>query len=275
MELRGGSVLRNLESINPALLRPSRLSSVSACIVLVLTLLSAPLAYGGAPDIPFSKNLIVLLLSLVLAISSILALVSAIFRWGWKARYYGFSFLCAAGISFLGFVPLLVAVLYGNAPYWAKLIIIFIYGISHYLWCRKFTRLYKDIFHDENLRATIYEEEGDAIYYMRRGDEFLLDKHYKFSQTPRDRYFVMFIVTALLMAPMMQVISNFLGIPFVHIFLLVAMLPVSWMGIGFAVRGFLIFYLYPAKIKKATGKDVFVDLSSKHRSLRKPSRSSV
>lgn len=261
--------MRNLDTINPVLLRPSRFSSISACIVLALTLLSAPLAYGGAPNIPFFKNLIVLLLSVFLAISSILALVSAIFRWGWKARYYGFSFLCAVGISFLGIVPFLVAVLYGRVPYWAKLTIILIYGVSHYLWCRKFTRLYKNIFNDENLRSTVYEEEGDAIYYMRRGDEFLLDKHYKFSQTPRDRYFVIFIVIALLMTPMMQAISAFIGIPFVHIFLLVAMLPVSWMGIGFAVRGFLIFYMYPSKIKRATGKDVFVDLASKHRPLGK------
>jgi hypothetical protein len=259
--------LRNLDSINPVLLRPSKLSSISACIVLVLTLLNVPLAYGGAPGIPFFKNLIVLLLAIVLAISSILAVVSAIFRWDWKARYYGFSFLCAAGISFLGIVPFLVAVLYGKAPYWTKLVIILIYGISHYLWCRKFTRLYKQIFDNENLRATVYEEEGDAIYYMRRGDEFLLDKHYKFSQVPRDRYFIIFIFVALLMAPTMQTINAFVGIPFVHVFLLVAMLPVSWMGIGFAVRGFLIFYMYPTKIKRATGKDVFVDLGSKHRPL--------
>jgi hypothetical protein len=265
--------LRNLDTINPVLLRPSRLCSVSACIVVALALLSAPLAYGGAPTIPFFKNLIVLILSVVLVISSTLALVSAIFRWGWKAQCYGFSFLCAVGISFLGIVPFLVAVLYGKAPYWTKSIIILVYGISHYFWCRKFTILYKNIYNDENLRATIYEEESDAVYYMRRGDEFLLHKHYKFSQTPRDRYFVMFVALALVMAPMMQTISAFIGIPFVHIFLLVAMLPVSWMGIGFAVRGFLIFYMYPAKIKKATGKDVFVDLASKYRPMNKRSHS--
>ncbi len=267
--------MRNLDTINPVILRPSRFTSISACIVLMLALVSAPLAYGGAPRVPFFENLVVLLLSAVLAMAMILALLSAVFRWGWKARYYGFSFLCAAGISFLGIVPFLVAVLYGDAPYWAKLIIILVYGGSHYFWCRKFTVVYKNIFNDENLRSTIYEEEGDAVYYMRRGDEFLLDKHYKFSQTPRDWYFVIFIVIALLMAPMMQAISAFLGLPFVHIFLLVAMLPVSWMGIGFAVRGFLIFYLYPGKIKKATGKEVFVDLASKHRSLSKPSRGSA
>lgn len=267
--------MRNLDTINPALLRPSRFGSISACIVLMLALVSAPLAYGGAPKVPFFENLVILLLSAVLAIAMILALLSAVFRWGWKAQYYGFSFLCAVGISFLGIVPFLVAVLYGKAPYWVKLIIMLVYGGSHYFWCRKFTAVYKNIFNNENLRSAIYEEEGDAVYYMRRGDEFLLDKHYRFSQTPRDWHFVIFIVIALLMAPMMKAISTFLGIPFVHIFLLVAMLPVSWMGIGFAVRGFLIFYLYPAKIKRATGKDVFVDLASKHRPLIKPARSST
>jgi hypothetical protein len=89
------------------------------------------------------------------------------------------------------------------------------------------------------LRSAVYEEESDAIYYMRRGDEFILNKYYKFSQVPRDRYFVLFMLVALLMTSMMRAVSAFVGAPFVHVFLLVAMLPVSWMSIGFAVRGSL------------------------------------
>ena len=118
----------------------------------------------------------------------------------------------------------------------------------------------------------MYEEESDAVYYIRSGDEFLIDKYYKFSQMPRDRYFALFIVIALLMTPVMDAVCAFVGAPFVHIFLLVAMLPVSWMSFGFATRGFLIFYFYPTKIKRKTGKDVYVDLVSKHRPIGKRSR---
>jgi hypothetical protein len=123
--------------------------------------------------------------------------------------------------------------------------------------------LYAEVFNDDMLRLAIYEEELDAVYYMRRGDELLLKKHYKFSQMPRDRYFLFFMVLGVSVIPAMGQVRSYIGIPFVHTFLLITMLPVSWMSIGFAVRGFLIFYLYPAKIKNATGKDVYVDLASK------------
>jgi len=84
---------------------------------------------------------------------------------------------------------------------------------------------------------------------MRRGGEFVLDKHSKFSQVPQGKYFVLFVALALLMMPAMGAICGFIGLPFVHIFLLVAMLPVSWMNVGLAVRAYLIFYSYPFRMK--------------------------
>jgi hypothetical protein len=237
-----------------------------------MALLSVPLANEAAPSVPLLENPIVLMVCVALGISSILAMGSVVFGWGWKAKYYGISFLCFASVSFLAIVPCLAVVVYGSAPYWVRLTIILIYGITHFLWCRKFAVLYKNVFDDEVLRTRIYEEESDAVYYIRGGDEFIIEKYYKFSQIPRDRYFILFIVIALLMIPVMGAVRAFMGAPFVHIFLLVAMLPVSWMSIGFAVRGFLIFYMYPARIKRATGKDVYVDLLSKHRPFGKRSR---
>jgi hypothetical protein len=115
----------------------------------------------------------------------------------------------------------------------------------------------------------LFEEDSDAIYYMRKSDNFLLEKHFKFSQMPRDRDFVLFIILALLTIPIMDAASSFIGVPFVHIFLMIAMLPVSWMSIGLAFRAYLIFYFYPMRIKKATGKSIYVDLGSPNRSLRK------
>ena len=265
--------MRDLDAINPALLRPSKFASFSAGTLLVLTIISAPLAWGAAQQIPLAENPIVLFIGLILAASVVLALISAIFQWGWEAKYYGVSLLGVAGISFLAVVPALAVVLYSTAPYWVRGIIFSIYGVSHFFWCRKFAVLYKNVFTSETLRAVIYEEEADAVYYMRRGDDYVIDKYWKFSQTPRDRYFVLSILIALLMIPVMRPVCEFIGLPFVHIFLLVAMLPVSWMSIGLAVRAYLIFYLYPARIRRATGKEVYVDLVSKHRPLgRRPNK---
>ncbi len=261
--------MRDLDTINPDLLKPSRFATISAGILFLFVLVSVPLAYGAAPEVPLFENLIVLFIGAALAISLVLAFISVIFRWGWKAKYYGVFSLSVASISFMAVVPCLGVVLYGRAPFWLRILVVFIYGFSHFFWCRQFYVLYQNVFGDEALRRVMFEEEMDAIYYMRRGDNFLLEKYFNFSQMPRDLYFVIFVALACFMVPVMDVASAFVGVPFVHIFLIVAMLPVSWMSIGLAFRAYLIFYFYPSRIRRDTGKDVYVDLASKHRSLEK------
>lgn len=257
--------MRDLDNLNPDILRPSKLTGISVVTSFALTFLAISLADGAAANIPITENPILFVIFIIFGMSALLALASLIFRWGWKAKHYGIPFLSFASVSYLGIVPCLAVVLYSNAPYWIRGITLLVYGVSHFFWCRKFTLLYARAFSDAILRASIYEEESDAVYYMRRGDEFLLEKYFKFSQMPQDRYFAFFIVVGIAMIPLMSSVRTLIGLPSVHVFLLVAMLPVSWMGIGFAVRGFLIFYLYPTRIKKMTGKDVYVDLVNKPR----------
>lgn len=259
--------MRNLDVVNPEFFRPSKLAALSAFTLLAMTLLSVPLADAAAPNVPIAKNPILLVIFLILGASFVLVLISVIFRWGSTTRCYGVAFLSFASVSYLGVIPCMTVVLYGGSPYWAKTIVTLFYAVTNFLWCRKFVKLYAEVFNNEILCSTIYEEEPDAVYYMRRGDDFLLKNYFKFSQMPRDRYFLLFIIIGFLMVPMMSPLRAFFGLPFVHIFLLVAMLPVSWMSIGFAVRGFLVFYLYPAKIKRTTGKDVYVDLATKPQCL--------
>lgn len=257
--------MRNLDATNPVFLKPSRFATFSACTLGALALLNIPLAYGAAPNVRLIENPIVLLVGVVFFISAILALVSSVFRWGWKAYYYGVALLCLGSISFLALVPFLAMILYSTAPYWIKIFVATFYGVSHFIWCRRFVKMYERIFRDKTLRSLVYNEDAEAIYYMRRGDEFVLDKHCKFSQIPQDKYFGLFVALALLMVPAMDAICAFIGLPFVHIFLLVAMLPVSWMSVGLAVRAYLIFYLYPFRMKRDTGKEVYVDLVGKYR----------
>jgi hypothetical protein len=237
-------------------------------MLFLFVLISVPLAYGVAPGVSITENPLVLMMCAVLTLSSILALFSTIFQWDWQAKYYGIFSLSVAGISFMAIVPCLGVLLYGKAPLWVRICIISFYAISHVNWCRKFAIVYREIFLDESLRSMLFEEDLDAIYYMRKGDNFLLEKHFKFSQLPRDRDFLVFLVLAFLTIPIMDKASAFIGVPFVHVFLIIAMLPVSWMSIGLAFRAYLIFYYYPMRMKKATGKNVYVDLESKHRSLR-------
>lgn len=254
--------------INPGILKPSKFAGISTGMLFLFVLINVPLAYGVAPGVSITENPLVLLMCAVLILSSIFALFSTIFQWDWQAKYYGVFSLSVAGISFMAMVPCMGVLFYGKAPLWVRLSILSFYAISHLIWCRKFAVLYREVFLDESLRSMLFEEDSDAVYYMRKGDNFLLERHFKFSQMPRDRDFVLFIILALLTLPIMDMASSFIGVPFVHVFLIIAMLPVSWMSIGLAFRAYLIFYFYPMRIKKATGKNIYVDLGSTHRSLR-------
>lgn len=261
--------MKNLDSINPEFLRPSRFSWVGASGLFLLALTSIPLACGPVPDIPIKENPIALALLGVLIFSVILFILPLVFRWDWKAKYFGCTALSIASFSFLALVPCAVLVVYGTAPLIFNTVVIIIYGVTHYLWCKKFFVVYEYIYAHEELRNMLYKEEVDAVYYLQRGDVYLLEKFFKVSQAPRGRDFLLFSVLAFCLIPVMGYAREFTGIPFTHIFLIVGVLPLSWMCIGLAVRGYLIFYQYPAKIRKSTGKEVYVDLASSCDSLNK------
>lgn len=78
--------------------------------------------------------------------------------------------------------------------------------------------------------------------------------------------FVLFMALAFLMAPFASSLAHFVGIPFIHIFLTVAGLPITLMCLGLAVRGYLIFYYYPWMLKRTTGKEVYVLMAASARS---------
>lgn len=260
--------MRALDLTNPEVLRPSKFASLSACAPLLCALFAAPLAYGAAPEIPFFENPILVALLVLGLVFLTMIIVPIVFHWDWRACYYGFSLLYLAGLSLLAITPLLSVVLYGRAPIAGISIIFILYALTHYFWCRKFVRLYTQVFENDALRKVIYQEEHDAVYYMRRGDEFLLDKHFKFSQMPPDWCIAIFMILGFAMIPVMGVVTDFFGVPFLHAFLLIVMIPISCMGVGIAVRGYLLFYLFPAKIKKLTGKSVYVDVAGSHHTLK-------
>lgn len=160
-------------------------------------------------------------------------------------------------------VPCLCIVPYSRLPIDVRLGLLFIYSAIHIAWCWRFVVFYRKIANDTTLRRVLYEEEADAVYYMQRGDKHLLETQYKFHQLPQDRYFVLFLLLAFALVPLMDTARSVVGLPFIHIFLMIGTLPISLMGVGFAARGWLVFYAYPRQIKKDTGKRVYVNMSGK------------
>lgn len=267
--------MKDLDSINPAFMRPSSFSKLGALGTFLLALIGIPLASFPVPDVPFERNPIVLVL-FVMVLGSLGLLITPFFsRWDWRTKYFGSSALCLASFLVFTFIPCMVLLLYGKAPLAVDLIIVGVYAGCLVLWCRKFFAIYNQIYENDELRRIVYHEEPDAIYYSQRGDKYLLEKFYKFSQSPRDRYFLCSMIIACLLIPIMDKIKEFMGIPFPHIFLIVGALPVSLMFAGLVVRSYLIFYKYPAKLRKATGKDVYVDLVSDYQLLDKNSVKSL
>lgn len=259
--------LKDLDSINPAFMRPSSFSRIGALGALLLTLVSIPFASGPVPDIPLGRNPIVLVLLVMLIGSLGLLIGPSLSRWDWRTKYFGSSALCMASFVIFTLIPCIVLLLYGNAPLIVDVIVLGVYATCHVSWCRRFFAIYRQVYENDQLRNIVYQEELDAIYYSQRGDKYLLEKFYRFSQAPRDRYFVSSVALACLLIPVMDQVKEFMGIPFPHIFLIVGALPVSLMFAGLAVRSYLIFYKYPAKLKKATGKEVYVDLVSNCQTL--------
>lgn len=250
-------------------MRPSRFSRIGALCLFLLAGISIPLAYGPAPEIPLEENPIVVMLFVVLGCSITLFVIPFLLKWNWRIQYFGCTALCIGSFSFLAIVPCMVLFLYGSAPRWLDLLVLSLYVVTHILWCRKFFVIYNHVYSSNELRSVIYQEEADAVYYLQRGDKYILDSVLRFSQAPSSRYFVLFMGAAVCMIPLMDYVKQGIGIPFAHIFLIVAALPISWMCVGLTVRGYLIFYRYPSKIKKATGKDVYVDLVGSHQNLEK------
>lgn len=261
--------LKDLDSINPAFMRPSRFSRIGALGALLLALVSIPFAYGPVPNVPLERNPIILVLLVIFAISIGLLFIPSFMKWDWRAKYFGCSALCMVSFAFFTVIPCLVLCLYGKAPFAVNVMVIVVYGVSHILWCKKFFNIYSHIYENAELRDIVYPEDADAIYYSQRGDKYVLEKVLRFSQAPHDRYFVGSIMLACLLIPIMNELKELMGIPFPHIFLIIGGLPVSLMFAGLAIRSYLIFYKYPAKMKKASGKEVYVDLVSSHKILDK------
>jgi hypothetical protein len=253
------------------MMKPCRFASMTAFLTLFFSSFSLALADGAAPSVPFLENPILVVLSVLIVIGILLLCVPRLFRWNWEAKYFGVTLFHTGSIAFMCLIPCICVVLYSKLPIALRLGVFLAYFTIHIKWCWRFVVFYRKIFNDTELRGLLYQEDADAVYYMQRGDRNLLDTQFKFHELPRNRYFVIFLLMAFALFPIMGTVYKVFGLPFTHIFLMIGTLPISLMGVGFAARGWLVFYYYPYQIKKQTGKHVYVDMSGKPKVI-KPRR---
>jgi hypothetical protein len=241
--------------------KPVRFAGVGAILSIGFSLFGMALGNDAAPDIPYLKNPILVFSSLILVVACAMLVAPRLFNWDWETKYFGVALLHLSSLTLTCMVPCFCLVLYSQLPVLVRISLLLLFAAVHVMWCRRFVVLYRKINGNKGLRALLYEEEDDAVYYMQRADKYLIETQCKFNQVPKDRYFLLFLVVSLLITPLKDVVSSTVGLPFMHIFFLISMLPLSLLGIGFATRGWLVFYCYPREIRKSSGKRVYVDMS--------------
>jgi hypothetical protein len=220
-------------------------------------------ADGGARGTAFSKNPLGLCCLAICGVSFLLVFVPRIFRWDWRARYFGIGTLYLGGVALVGLIPWLCVVLYSTLSVWIRLSLLVGYTLPIIWWCRRIVLFYRHIFATDSLRNILYVEEDDAVYFLQRSDKWLIQKKFKFREIPSDRYFVIAMGLAFLSVPFMTPLTRLVGLPFPHIFLVIAGLPLILFSLAFSVHGYLVFYYWPRKIKAKTGKEVYVDMTAK------------
>lgn len=250
--------MKNLDCLNPEIARPRTLASLGALLPFLLGILCLPLAFAAAPYRSFSENFLAIFCVTQSVIALFFMLIPHLFRWDWRSKYFGTPLLYLGSMGLVGIVPWLSIVCFSNLSIWIRLLLLGTYSAAIFCWCRRFVVYYRHVFLEDHLRRLLYEENDDAIYYLQQGDKTLFEKTIKLDQAPPNLIFVLFMGVAFLMTPFASTLTHLAGIPFIHIFLTVAGLPITLMCLGMAVRGYLVFYYYPWRLKRQTGKEVYV-----------------
>lgn len=122
--------------------------------------------------------------------------------------------------------------------------------------------MYKDLKNNPELLTTVYRSEGGETFYLQKNDVSLIEKKYKLNIFPNVKHFGFFSLLAFSTIPFASNISEFIGLPYPHIFLGIFSIPLDMMAVAFITRGWFVFYHIPKHIKKSNST-VYVDMVSK------------
>jgi hypothetical protein len=229
-----------------------------AVLPFLLGVLCIPLAFSAAPSLAFEHNFLAVFCAAQSVLSLFLILIPRCFRWDWRIQYFGVPMFYIGSVSIVGLVPCLAIIMFGSLPGWARFLIFAAYFGSIIWWCGPIVAYYRTVFADGQRKNAIYQEEFDAIYYNQQTDKNLIEKSAQIAQVPSNFLFLLFIALALSTTPYAVELSRATGVPSIHIFLAISAVPIVLMCLGIAVRGYLVFYYYPWRLKRETRKNVYV-----------------
>lgn len=248
--------MRDLDRANLEMARPSSLASIGAFLPLLFGGMSLLLVDGASMDTPVLANPLSVLCIVVCALSAVLMVVPRVFDWGWDAKYFGVSMLYIGSTASLGGVSWLCFLFFGLPPLPVRVLLFLVYLAVLIAWCFRTVAFYRKV------RDRLYREEGDAVYYLWDHDRRLV-KINRFSMSPNGWSYLIAIALTCLALAYIRPLTELTGLPFTHIVLGIVMLPADMLTLSSATKGFLLFYYYPGKIFRETGKKVYVDMGSK------------
>lgn len=252
--------MRDLNKINDINSRPDKIMPKGCAVIFFMGCLIWAYANALTPSISLRNNYIAMG---VCGASAFFFMISFILNLDWKAKYYGFLSFYLGSCSLMGVTPLLLIVIYGSSPLWARIMMLLMNLCLIIWWCKRVISIYRKIYNDNKLFNSIYTQDDNAIYFLLKKNEYVIDKNKKFPESPSGSAFVISIALALSLIPFMRITSNFFGTPFFHVFSAIYNIPINLFFLGSLTRGYLFFYYYPKKLKQQTGKDVYVDMYSK------------
>jgi len=257
------------DAINPIQFRPDKLTPMLALLPLLIGAIGLAFATGAAEEVPVLQNPIAVLCLLVMAAALVLMPVPRLFKWNWDTRFFGVSGFCMASMALAGGVPWLCILLYSSAPLWLRVPLSMAYFALLTCWHYRFFAVYQRIFSDPELCAQIYQEQPDCFHYLQQGDRVVLEKRLKFRLGPPMPFVLACFVAVVVAMCFGPALARYFGLPFPHLMVACMALPMDMFALGLAVRGWMVFYVYPARLYRETGKRVYVDMATKPPKLRR------
>lgn len=263
--------MRNLDAINFPFMKPSKVATWGPIIPIFAGVFGWLMASETDPG-PLIENPLAILSCAILVLACFAILVPILFRWDWRAEYFGAPLIYISSLSLLNIIPFFCLIFYGELQFLVKTLMLAAHSFLHLAWCYRFIVFYRKIFSENDLYSMLYLEEEDVVYYSQRVDEYFYEKLIPFRQIPPNYLFVTCLLLPIIFGVGMKHVREITGFPYIYTLLSISALPISVMCFGLATRGWLIFYCYPKKIRLATGKNVYVDMHSVPKDFKKKIR---
>jgi hypothetical protein len=202
---------------------------------------------------------------LIISLVALVAIpMSYLIRWDWRSYYYGASLFGVASMALIGLYPVLAIVIYSSLPLYIRIFLLFLEAAVVTMWCHRFVRCYAEISKKKILFDGVYVEEDERFYLLIKRDKKVVETEMQISVFPSGKCFLICFFAGIATFSYAVEITKFLGISFTSLLFAAITAPFPAAFLGLATKMWLMFFLYPSRLRATTGKLIYVDMLSKN-----------